>query len=302
MASIEWKTGNSRSSTTGLNMAWEMVGPEQAPTIVLIAGLGCQLTMWNDAFCKPLLDQGYRLLRFDNRDMGLTDQHPTHIKVNIPATFIRNKLGLKTPTNYTLDLMAEDAIGLIDALKLENPHVVGVSMGGMIAQIVAAKAPEKIGKLVTLMSSTNSPDLPGPTPNVMYNMFLRKPKSSHVDHVVEHVERVFTAIGSPGYPPDPVKLRERARAAYQRAYRPAGAIRQTHCIVATGSIEKYTREIKVPTCVIHGLDDPLLKKDCSERIARLVPGSRLHLIKGLGHDLPEALADTFGDIIHRHLA
>eukprot|EP01030_Chromulinospumella_sphaerica_P007273 gene7273-7115_t len=129
---------------------------------------------------------GYRLVRFDNRDIGLTDQHPTSMKVNVPATFIRNKLGLPTPTNYKLDTMANDAIGLIDALELKRPHLLGISMGGMISQIVAAKAPEKIGKLVTLMSSTNNPKLPMPTPNVLHNMFLKKPKSQKIDDVVAH--------------------------------------------------------------------------------------------------------------------
>lgn len=298
---IDWQQGFAKSATTGLNMAWEIAGPADGETIFMVAGLGCQLTMWNDDFCRPLLERGYRLVRFDNRDIGLTDQHPTSMKVNVPATFIRNKLGLKTPTNYKLDTMANDAIGLMDALELKRPHLLGISMGGMISQIVAAKAPEKIGKLVTLMSSTNNPKLPMPTPNVLHNMFLKKPKSQKIDDVVEHVERVFTAIGSPGYPPDPAKLRERARNSYQRAYKPAGVLRQTHCVVATGSIEDYTREIRVPTCVIHGLDDPLLKKACSERIAKLVPNSRLHLIKGLGHDLPEPLAPTFAEIIHSHL-
>lgn len=298
---IAWRQGFAQSTTTGLNMAWEIAGPDDAETILMVAGLGCQLTMWNDDFCAPLLERGYRLVRFDNRDIGLSDQHPTHMKVNVPATFIRNKFGLQTPTNYRLDTMGNDAIGLIDALELNRPHLLGISMGGMISQIVAAKAPEKIGKLVTLMSSTNNPKLPMPTPNVLHNMFLKKPKSQKIDDVVEHVERVFTAIGSPGYPPDPIKLRERARLSYHRAYKPAGVLRQTHCVVATGSIEEYTRAIKVPTCVIHGLDDPLLKKACSERIAKLVPNSRLHLIKGLGHDLPEPLAPTFAEIIHSHL-
>ncbi|HEX4917560.1 MAG TPA: alpha/beta hydrolase [Limnobacter sp.] len=298
---IDWQAGHIRSTTTGLNMAWEAAGPEDGETILLVAGLGCQLTMWNDEFCKPLLAQGYRLVRFDNRDIGLTDQHPSNMRVNVPATFIRNKLGLSTPTNYKLDTMANDAIGLVEALGLKRPHLVGISMGGMISQIVAAQAPQKIGKLVTLMSSTNNPKLPMPSPNVIHNMFLKKPKSQHIDHVVEHVERVFTAIGSPGYPTDPVKLRERARKAYQRAYKPTGVLRQTHCVVATGSIEDYTRSIRVPTCVVHGMDDPLLKKACSERIAKLVPNARLHLIKGLGHDLPEPLAPTFGEIIHNHL-
>ena len=299
---IDWEHGFAQSTTTGLNMAWEIAGPADGETIFMVAGLGCQLTMWNDEFCAPLLERGYRLVRFDNRDIGLSDQHPSNMKVNVPATFIRNKLGLKTPTNYKLDTMANDAIGLIDALKLKRPHLLGVSMGGMIAQIVAAMAPEKIGKLVTLMSSTNHPRLPMPTPHVMHNMFLKKPKSSSLEDITAHVERVMKAIGSPEYPQDVAKVRERVKKSYHRAYKPAGVLRQTHCVVATGSIEDYTRHIKAPTCVIHGLADPLLRKACSERIAMLVPNSRLHLIKGLGHDLPEPLAPTFAKIIHSHLS
>ncbi|MFN7505993.1 MAG: alpha/beta fold hydrolase, partial [Limnobacter sp.] len=122
---IEWQQGFAKSSTTGLNMAWETAGPADGETIFMVAGLGCQLTMWNDDFCKPLLERGYRLVRFDKRDIGLTDQHPTSMKVNVPATFIRNKLGLKTPTNYKLDTMANDAIGLIEALELNRPHLLG---------------------------------------------------------------------------------------------------------------------------------------------------------------------------------
>lgn len=301
MNKINWTAGKTQS-TTGLNMAWESAGPEQAPTILLVAGLGCQLTMWHDHFCQPLLDLGYRLVRFDNRDIGLSDQHPSHIKVNIPATFLRAKLGLKTKSNYSIETMADDAIGLIDALGLQRPHLLGISMGGMISQVMAAKAPQKIGKLITLMSSTNSPKLPGPTPNVMLNMFLRKPKSQRVDDVAAHVERVFTAIGSPGYPPVPAEIRARVKESYARAYKPAGVIRQTHCVVANGSIERFTQSITVPTCVIHGMDDPLLKKECSERIAKLIPNSKLHLIQGLGHDLPEGLSLNFSTIIHQHLS
>ena len=160
---IQWQQGSSRSTTTGLNMAWEMAGPDNAPTIVLVAGLACQLTMWNDAFCQPLLDKGYRLLRFDNRDMGLTEEHPQTLPMNVPLTILRTRLGLKTPTHYTLDVLADDALGLIQALQLNRPHLLGISMGGMIAQIMAAKRPDLIGKLVTLMSSTNNPNLPPPS-------------------------------------------------------------------------------------------------------------------------------------------
>lgn len=283
-------------------MAWESAGHETAPTILLIAGLASQLTMWNDDFCAPLIEHGYRLVRFDNRDMGLTEEHPKHMRVNIPLTFMRNKLGLYTPSNYKLDLLADDTLGLIEALKLNKPHLLGISMGGMVAQIMAAKAPDSLGKLVLLMSSTNHVRLPMPSMNVMRNMFLKVPKSHDMEDVVKHVERVMTAIGSPAYPTSPEKLRTRARAAYERSFRPTGTLRQTHSVIATSSIEPYTREIRQATCVIHGLHDPLLKKECAQRICSLVPNSQLHLIPGLGHDLPEALSGTFGKIIHSHLS
>jgi pimeloyl-ACP methyl ester carboxylesterase len=193
---IHWARGTS-TSVTGLNMAWESAGDGKSPTILLVGGLGCQLTMWHDEFCQPLLDLGYRLVRFDNRDIGLTDSHPSPVRFNIKKSFIFNKLGKKVKSDYHLETMADDALGLIDALALKKPHLVGISMGGMISQIMAAKTPEKIGKLVTLMSSTNNPRLPGPSLNVFVNMFLRKPKSPEVDDVVQHVERVMTTIGSP---------------------------------------------------------------------------------------------------------
>ena len=260
---IVWEQGHVLSSTTGLNMAWEATGPANAPTVLLVCGFACQLTMWDDDFCRPLLEKGFRLVRFDNRDMGLTDEHPAKLRMNIPLAFLRKKLGLFTPANYKLDLLADDALGLIDALKLNKPHLLGISMGGMIVQIMAARHPEKIGNLITLMSSTNHPRLPMPSINVMRKMFMTKPKSTSLNDVVAHAERLFGAIASPGYPTARTILRERAKNAYLRSFRPEGVLRQTHCVMATGSIENYTRLIKVPTCVIHGIDDPLLfRKDC----------------------------------------
>lgn len=297
---INWTSGKVKVAT-GINMAYEISGAQSNKTIILVGGLGCQLTIWHDAFCRPLLEAGYRLIRFDNRDIGLTDDHPNPKQYNVPKTFISNFFGKKSPSNYRLELMADDLIGLIDALNLDKPSLVGISMGGMISQIAAAKAPDKLDKLVTLMSSTNHPNLPGPTAKVLFNMFLRKPKSKQVDDVVEHVERVMTTIGSPGYPPNLPLLRERTKQAYKRAYRPSGVLRQTHCVVANGSIEHFTKNIKIPTCIIHGINDPLLKKECSERIHSLVSGSKLHLIEGLGHDLPDELGPHFADIIHNHL-
>ncbi|NJM33170.1 MAG: alpha/beta hydrolase [Limnobacter sp.] len=297
---IDWKADRTQS-TTGLHMAWESAGREDAPTIVLIAGLACQLTLWHDDFCLPLLQLGYRLIRFDNRDVGLTDEHPAYQPASIPFTFLKNRFGVGTRSMYTLETLADDALGLITALGLEKPHLVGISMGGMIAQIMAAKAAQKIGKLVLLMTGTNQRDLPPPAVKVMWSMFMRKPRSDSEQDVVLHTERVMRIIGSRAYPTDRETLRKRIQAAYRRAFHPLGIIRQTHCVVASGSIAHFTRVIAVPTLIVHGTKDRLLKPACAIRLEKLIAGSKLHFIPGLAHDLPEQLSQTFAGLIHAHL-
>lgn len=301
LAPITWNTGKTKLSN-GLTFCWESAGNETAPTVLLVAGLACQLTMWHNPFCLALLKRGYRVVRFDNRDAGLTSDHPHPFKTNVYSTFMRYHLRMGTPANYTLETMADDTLELIDGLELKKPHLVGISMGGMITQIAAAKQPEKVNKIVLLMSSTNCPTMPVPSLSVLVNMFIRKPKSSRIDDVVEHVERVMRTIGSPAYPLDRDLLHERTREAYKRAFRPEGILRQTQSVIATGSIENFTQRIKAPACIIHGLADPLLKPSCAERLNKLIPNSKVRFIEGLGHDLPDPLSERFSTIMHEHLA
>ena len=293
-----WKSGSVQSN--GLNFFYEEKGSITSQPILLIAGLGCQLTMWPEAFCDALVSEGYRVIRFDNRDIGLSDEVNKGIKSNIPLDFIKARFGLPIRSNYTLHDMAEDAAGVIKSLKLENTHVVGISMGGMIAQLLSAKHPALVSRLTVLMSSTNHPSLPGPSLNVLNNMFLKAPKDKTVQAYCDHVVRVFKAIGSPSYPTDEHTLRQNAHNSFVRSRRPAGVLRQTSAIMASGSIEKWTKTISAPTLVVHGAQDPLLKPACGKRVAKLVPHAKLELIDGMGHDLPTPLLPTLVRFIATH--
>ncbi len=295
---IEWTQGY--VTANGLRLAYETAGSTGAPALLLVAGLGCQLTMWPDAFCLELLNKGYRVIRFDNRDIGLSEDSNRGVRFNIPMDFVKARLGLTIRSNYTLHDMADDAAGLIEALKLDKPHVVGISMGGMISQLIAAKYPGRVGRLSILMSSTNSPRLPGPTANVVHQMFLKAPRDKSAQAYCEHVARVFTAIGSPQYPTSQADLRSAAMASFERSRRPAGVLRQTNAIMASGSIEKWTAQVKAPTLVIHGQDDPLLRLACGQRVAQLIPAAKLEVIPGMGHDLPGPLLPRLAHLIHQH--
>ncbi len=287
-------------SANGINIFYESIGSDDAPAIVLVAGLGCQLTMWPDAFCRELVDCGFRVIRFDNRDIGLSSEVNRHVRVSMPLAFMRAKIGLHIPSNYTMHEMADDLIGLMDALHLQRAHVAGISMGGMISQLAAAKHPQRFASLSLIMTSTNHPSLPNPDFSVLHKMFLRKPRDKSLDAFCDHIEGVFSAIGSPDYPTPAHELRAAATASWNRSRRPAGVLRQTNAVVATGSIEKWTRSIRTPALVIHGAADPLLKPACGKRVAKLIEGATLDIIPGMGHDLPAALCKPLARKIAMH--
>lgn len=297
-ARTAWQTGTVNAN--GIHLFYESAGPVSAPAVVLVAGLGCQVTMWPEVFCLHLLECGFRVIRFDNRDIGLSSEVNRHVKVSMPVAFLKAKLGLPIASNYTLMDMADDLIGLLDALQLPSAHVVGISMGGMISQIAAAKHPQRIASLSLIMTSTNHPSLPGPDAKVLHKMFLKRPRDASVDAFCDHIEGVFSAIGSPDYPTPRQELRAAAQHSYHRSRRPAGVMRQTNAVVATGSIEEFTRRISTPSLVIHGAKDPLLKPACGKRVAKLIPGAHLELIEGMGHDLPDALCPKLARLIALH--
>ncbi|MFZ5724158.1 MAG: alpha/beta fold hydrolase [Pseudomonadota bacterium] len=291
----DWQRGE--VTANGIKLHYEIAGPANGEPLLLVMGLSAQLIHWPDAFCAQLVDQGFRVIRFDNRDIGLSGSGCSRIRIRLQRDMIRSKLGAKLDANYTLYDMAKDTVGLLDALGIPKAHFVGASMGGMISQIVAGTHPERVLSLTSIMSSTNSPKLPMPKFSVLLQMAPPFGVKHDRASVIARVVKLFSAIGSPAYP-TPLAERERIAAlAFDRAYRPAGMLRQTHGILATGSFEPVLANVKAPTQVIHGLDDPLVRPAGGQRTAQLIRGAKLELIKGMGHDFPVGLAPRWVGLI-----
>lgn len=290
-----WTAGS--ACVNGLQIAWEQAGPEQGEPLLLLMGLGGQLIHWPDALCERLVRQGFRLTRFDNRDAGLSSDGDRGLPTRIPQDWLRSRFGLPAESNYNLYDLAEDAVGLLDALGIARAHLVGASMGGMVAQILAALYPRRVLSLNSIMSSTNDPSLPSARFDVLWRMAGIGPKPRTREQVIRRSTAMLRRVGSPGFPTSYEYRARLAGQAYDRAFRPAGVARQTHAVLTTGSIESLLPQISAPTQVVHGLADPLLRPACGERSARLIRGARLELIAGMGHDLAPALAPRWAELI-----
>jgi pimeloyl-ACP methyl ester carboxylesterase len=228
---------------------------------------------------------GFRVVCFDNRDVGLSTALDVLGKPNLLWASLKYKLGMVPAAPYTLEDMASDALGVLDGLQIQQAHVVGVSMGGMIAQRMALAAPQRVLSLTSIMSSSGARGLPQAAPHVM-QVLLSRPSGTSTDAVVAHSVRLFQAIGSPAYPTPEAELRARVLAGVQRSLRPAGTLRQMMAIVADFGRAALLGRITAPTLVIHGKADPLVPFACGEDTARRIPGARLVAIEGMGHDLP----------------
>ena len=260
------------------------------PVVLLIMGLGMQLIAWPPEFVQALVDAGFRVVRFDNRDIGLS-QHMDHLGVpNIVWESMKHRMGLKVKAPYSLQEMAADAIGVLDALKIDKAHVVGVSMGGMIAQRVALAAPQRVLSLTSIMSSSGARFLPGPKAEVMRAM-LGRPKGKTEEAIVDHYITLFRAIGSPAFPLDEPALRERVLRATRRSFHPAGTLRQMVAIAGDDKRADELAKVQSRTLVVHGLADPLVPFACGQDTARRIPGAKLHAVDGMGHDLPPGVVE-----------
>ena len=267
------------------------------PAVLLIMGLGMQLVAWPAAFVKALEDAGHRVVRFDNRDIGLS-QHFDHLGVpNLAWESFRHRLDLPVRAPYRLQDMARDALGVLDALGIGRAHVVGVSMGGMIAQRLALLAPERVLSLTSIMSSSGARYLPGPKAPVLRALFGR-PKNPGEQGLVDHTVELLRLIGSPAFPADEAVLRERILLATRRSLHPAGTLRQIAAVAAdTGRADELHR-VHSPTLVLHGRHDPLVPVACGHDTARRIPGARLIGIEGMGHDLsPGVVEHLLGPLI-----
>jgi proline iminopeptidase len=286
--------------SNGIALEYESLGDPAAPAVLLVMGLGMQMIAWPDPFCESLVRQGFRVLRFDNRDCGLSQKLDELGTPRLGRAIARALLGLPVRSPYGLDDMARDTVGLMDALGIDSAHVVGASMGGMIGQVVAALYPERVRSLTSIMSTTGARHLKQPSVRVRRVLLRRPTDPSNIESVIEHYERLFGVIGSPGYPTPPEEFRARIRRAVERGYHPPGFLRQLGAILASGDRSELLGRIACPTLVIHGKADPLVPYQGGVDTAYKIRDARLVLLDGFGHDFPPQLYARFGDMIAAH--
>ena len=276
----------------GIRIEVDDQGPADGPVVLLIMGLGMQLIAWPQAMVQMLVQQGFRVIRFDNRDIGLSQGFDDAGVPNMALAGLRYALHLPVRSPYSLADMARDALGVLDALDIEQAHVCGASMGGMIAQHLAAMAPGRVASLTLMMTTRGARHLPQPSWRVR-RALMSRPMGPGSDAAVDWIVRVLKVIGSPGLAMDPQLVKARALATVQRAWHPAGSARQLLAVVADGDRSALLPHIQAPTLVIHGVDDPLVPLACGKDLAQRIADARTDFIPGMGHDLPEALLPRF---------
>lgn len=276
----------------GLRIAVEDQGPRTGPVVLLIMGLGMQLIAWPQPLVQSLQDQGFRVVRFDNRDIGLSQGFDDAGVPSMALAALRYALHLPVHSPYRLADMAQDAVAVLDALGIAQAHVCGASMGGMIAQHLAAQAPQRVASLTLMMTTSGARALPRPSWAVQRTL-LSRPRGPGTSAAVDWIVHMLRTIGSPGYPPDLQALRARALESVQRAWHPAGSARQLLAIVADGDRTPLLQRITAPTRIVHGMADPLVPLACGQHLAQHIARAETDFIPGMGHDLPDALLERF---------
>jgi pimeloyl-ACP methyl ester carboxylesterase len=285
-----------QAQSNGIRLEYEVQGPADHEPLLMIHGLGAQLVQWPQGLCDALVDAGFRVIRYDARDTGLST-HFDDAPVPDPAVvFAARRRGEEPSLPYTVSDMAADAAGLLDALGIERAHVLGVSMGGQVAQAVASEHPGRVRSLTVMMTSTGNPDAPSASPRAMAPLAaLAAPRDEEA--VVQNAVAMALAIGSPAYPVDEAAIRERARAIARRAYNPAGAARHTAAARGAPDRRPALQGLAIPALVIHGGCDPLVPPACGLEVAQNIRDALLMTIDGMGHDFPAPLFDTFASAI-----
>ena len=282
---------------TGITLCYDTFGDPSDPTMLLIMGLGAQMVAWEEEFCQQLADHGFHVVRFDNRDAGLSTFLPEPVEV---FEVIQQIGAGETPeVPYLLSDMAQDTVGLLDHLGVESAHIVGASLGGMIAQTVAIEHPERVATLTSIMSTTGDPDVGQPTPEALGVLLTPPPQTR--EQMQDRRVASAQAFGSPGLW-DEVTVRRRAGEHWDRKHDATGVARQLVAILASGSRSEQLRQLDIPTLVIHGTADNLVGRSGGERTAEVVPNAKLLLIEGMGHDLPQVLWPQIVDAITAHAA
>jgi pimeloyl-ACP methyl ester carboxylesterase len=274
-----------------LEICYETFGSADDPALLLVMGLGTQMIGWPEAFCGLLAERGYHVIRYDNRDAGRS----THLRDHRPPTIKQLLLRDRSAVAYSLVDMAADGVGLLDHLGIARAHVAGASMGGMIAQTMAAHFPDRVLSLASIMSNTGHrwKGMPGLR---VYPIFMRRPADDR-EGAVESTISTFRLIGSPAFPFEEDELRRLARASYDRGYNPGGTARQLAAILAAGDRVAELRRISAPTVVIHGTRDRMVRPSGGRETARAIAGARLVEIEGMGHDLPPGVWDRIVDAV-----
>jgi pimeloyl-ACP methyl ester carboxylesterase len=284
-----------RARVREIELEYETFGREGDPALLLIMGLGAQMIFWHDDFCGALVERGFRVVRFDNRDVGRSTWLDAAGMPDVMGVMAEVLQGRPVEAPYLLRDMAGDTAGLLEVLDIPAAHVVGASMGGMIAQTLAIEHPERVRSLTSIMSTTGSRDLPPARPEAMGALLT--PIPTEREAAIERSVEIFRLIGSPGFPFDETEMRARAARAFDRGVNPAGVARQLVAILASGSRREALGSVRAPTLVIHGAADPLVPVEAGRDTAQAVPGAELLEIEGMGHDLPQALWPTFVDAI-----
>jgi pimeloyl-ACP methyl ester carboxylesterase len=275
----------------GIELCHQEMGDADGEPLLLAMGLGTQMLAWDEGFCGLLAERGFRVVRFDNRDIGRSTKIES---AGVPRR-VDMMLGRRASAPYLLRDMAADTVGLMDHLDIESAHIVGASMGGMIAQTMAIEHPERVRSLVSIMSNTGSRWTGLPSRGAMSVLLGPRPRGREA--AVERAVKTFSVIGSPGYPFDEERIRRVAGLSYDRGHSAAGVLRQLHAITASGDRTRALHDVCVPTTVIHGDRDVLVRPAGGRATARAIPNARLKMIDGMGHDLPRQLWPVFAEEI-----
>jgi pimeloyl-ACP methyl ester carboxylesterase len=285
----------------GLQIEVDIQGPEHGEPILLIMGLGMQLIGWPDELVQMLVQRGFRVIRHDNRDVGLSQGFDRMGVPNVMVEALRQRLRLRVRAPYQVADMAADALGVLDALGIEHAHICGASMGGMIAQHLAAKHPRRVRSLTLIMTTSGARHLKQAHPKVL-RVLLSRPQTPDASTYMAHMKHVLSVIGSPAYPPDPQRLQQRAMASFSRAYRPAGTARQLVAVAADGDRSPLLHRIVAPTRVIHGEVDPLVPVPAAHDLVQKIPSAVADIVPGMGHDLPLPLLPRIAEGIVQNAA
>ncbi|TFG02007.1 MAG: alpha/beta hydrolase [Promethearchaeota archaeon] len=287
-----------KAKVNDVEIFYETIGNPSDKPLLLIMGQGGQMIRWNDDFCKILTDKGFYVIRYDNRDVGLSTKFDDFGVPNLWEVAMAVNAGKKIKAPYTLEDMAGDAIGLLDALDIPKAHICGVSMGGMIVQTIAYKYPDRVASFTSIMSGTGKKGLPPPTPEIIRLFHEEAPKDK--DGYVNHMVNLMKGIYGSGFPFDEQKSRELFKRCVERSYHPAGYTRHYLAILVAEDRTEKLNSVNIPALVIHGKDDPLVRIEHGIQTAKAIPGSELLIIEGMGHGLPpetfERISDALADL------